>query len=291
MASERRSRDARARAEEALVRFALLAKEHAADFVVIGGLNPDFLAPRAPSPHLGTTDVDILFELGFVYDRDQQDFSWLDRVLVDGGFAPVPAAPGWRWDAILGGTRVRLDLLCDVSDSQGQAVALPGATEASAQNLDGPAAALVNPIERALLVPSRVRVEHPDAPAEIRLRFASHGGYLAAKAAALLARGADKDAYDLMFVVMYGAGGARGAAEAVASMTMPSGRSPVTPIVEAAVKRFVDPESRWTAAAVRQLRESGDDAEVDQLRADVSVAAQSFLRELHEPRASDGFGY
>jgi len=94
-----------------------------------------------------------------------------------------------------------------------------------------------------------------------------------------------------MFVVMYGAGGARGAAEAVASMTMPSGRSPVTPIVEAAAKRFVDPESRWTAAAVRQLRESGDDAEVDQLRADVSVAAQSFLRELHEPRASDGFGY
>lgn len=280
MASEQRSRDARARAEEALVRFALLAGEHVEDFVVIGGLNPDFLAPGAPSPHLGTTDVDLLFELGFIYDRDEQDFSWLDRVLVEGGFAPVPAASGWRWDAILGGTRVRLDLLCDVPDSRGQAVVLPGATEASAQNLDGPAAALVDPVERTLLVSTRVRAELPAAPAEVRLRFASHGGYLVAKAAALLARGATKDAYDLMFVIMYGPGGARGAAEAVRAITVPSGRSAVAPIMEAAVNRFVDRSSRWTSAAVQQLLESGDDAEVDQLRTDVSVAARRFLREF-----------
>ncbi|UJP08904.1 hypothetical protein L2X99_10450 [Microbacterium sp. KUDC0406] len=56
MDSESRNRDTRARAEEALVRFALLAEGHSTDFVVIGGLNPDFLAPYAPNPHMGTTE-------------------------------------------------------------------------------------------------------------------------------------------------------------------------------------------------------------------------------------------
>jgi len=71
LASELRSRAAPDRAEGALARFALLAAGHTHEFVVIGGLNPDFLAPTAPAPHIGTTDVDLLFEIGFIYDRDE----------------------------------------------------------------------------------------------------------------------------------------------------------------------------------------------------------------------------
>ena len=66
MASSNRTQAARDAAERALVHFALLAGPHALDFVVIGGLNPAYLAPKTPVRHLGTTDLDLLFELGFV---------------------------------------------------------------------------------------------------------------------------------------------------------------------------------------------------------------------------------
>lgn len=221
LGSEARSRGARDRAEEALIRFALLAQEHVDEFVVIGGLNPDFLAPSAPTPHLGTTDVDLLFELGFAYDRDDLDFSWLDRALSEGGFRPQSAS-GWRWTGSLGDTLMRLDLLCDVYDSPGQPVLLPGASEAAAQNLPGPASALHDPIERDLLVPEAVRAQAPNAPDTVRMRFASLAGYLAAKSAALLARDQQKDAYDLAFVMMFAPGGPSAAAAAVAGLEAPA---------------------------------------------------------------------
>lgn len=278
MASEPRTRTSRARAEEALVRFALLAGEHASEFVVIGGLNPDFLAPSAPHPHLGTTDVDILFELGFVYDREDLNFKWLDQALAKGGFTAVSAVAGWQWTGILGDALVRLDLLCDVYDNPGQPIHLPGAEEATAQNLRGPVAALHEPIERELAVPSTVKVDLPEAPSHVRLRFASLGGYIAAKAAAFLSRDKDKDAYDLAFVIMYGANGPRAAAAAVAVTEVPPHREPIVSTVSAAIGRLADPQSPWIDVVVQQLRLAGDDSEEDQLRNDIVLSATQFLR-------------
>lgn len=276
LSSERRSHQTRTDAEAALVRFALLAGAHAQDFVVIGGLNPDFLAPHAPTPHLGTTDVDLLFELGFVFDREHLNFEWLDEVLERGGFRPRTIA-GWQWDGKLVGRPVRLDLLCDVDDSRGQPIVLPGAANATAQNLDGPAAALHDPTERSLTVPTSVLWEFPNAPDAIRLRFASLGGYLASKSAALLARGKVKDAYDLMFVVMYAPGGPAAAARAVADLRLPAHVAPALDVVRSAVAPFTDARSRDVDTVISQLVLAGDGSDPEQLRADVSVSAAQFL--------------
>ncbi len=266
MGSDSRSRDARERAEEALVRFALLAGEHALDFVVIGGLNPDFLAPGAPVAHQGTTDVDILLELGLVYDRDDLDFGWLDNSLSLGGFVNV--REGWRWRAE--GTRV--DLLCDVADSRGQTIALPGAQSAAAQNLDGPAAALREPVTRAVPIPEGLRAPFPTTARTIDLRFASLGGYIAAKSAALLARNLDRDAYDLLFVMMYAPGGPEAVADAVRGAHV----DPL--IIRSAAGRFTT-ESEWTQKAVTLLLAAGDDTDEQLLTTDVTVAARRFLAE------------
>lgn len=264
MVSEPRSREARDRAEDALVRFALLTGEHAHEFVVIGGLNPDFLAPEAPVPHQGTTDVDILLELAVIYERDDNDFGWLDEALTRGEF--VDRKDGWRWYS----AGVLVDLLCDVGDSRGQAIALPGATLTAAQNLDGPAAALRDPIVRKLRVSAAVKADFPHAPNSVDLRFASVGGYIAAKAAALLARGLEKDAYDLMFVVMYAPGGPAAVAEDTIRAKADH------QVVAAAIKRFVD-EGEWTRRAVMMLVTAGDEEEEQQLSNDVTVAARRFL--------------
>lgn len=260
------------------MRFALLAGDHATDFVVIGGLNPDFLAPRAPVPHLGTTDVDLLFELGFVYDRDELDFGWLDRALHRGGFAEVQSEAGWQWIGVLGDARIRLDLLCDVPDNPGLAIHLPGATEAAAQNLSGPAAALLAPIERELDVPESVRREIASAPRRISLRFASLGGYVAAKSAAFIAREQEKDAYDLAFVLMYAPGGPRAVADAVAALTSPTHLPSIVPTMTVVGTRLIDRSSPWIDRIVRQLQLAGDESEAEQLAADVRVAVTQFSR-------------
>ena len=183
------------------MRFALLAADHLDEFVVIGGLNPDFLAPGSPVPHSGTTDVDLLFEIGFAYDRDEYDFAWLDRLFKNEGFSSRHP-DGWRWDAVFGETKIRLDLLCDVPDYPGQAIALPGATVAATKNFTGPAPALIAPITRLVTVPSAIMETMPGAPASVALRFANLGGYLLAKAAAVRSRGLEKDLYDLLFVIL-----------------------------------------------------------------------------------------
>lgn len=277
MAFEERSRAARARAEEALVRFALLTGDHATDFVVIGGLNPDFLAPGGPHPHLGTTDVDILFELGLHYDRDELDFGWLDRALRSGEFTAVASEAGWQWSGVLGDALVRLDLLCDVYDNPGQAIYLPGATEAAAQNLRGPAAALHDPVERELDVSDSIKEDIPTAPDRIRLRFASLGGYIAAKSAAFVTRNKVKDAYDLAFVIMYAPGGPRAVALAVASLPGIPYQEPIAPSVKTAITRLTDPDSRWVSTVVEQLQAAGDESDEDQLQADVVLSARRFL--------------
>ncbi|MCJ1687965.1 hypothetical protein [Rathayibacter sp. VKM Ac-2927] len=282
MASEARTRAARARAEDALVRFALLAGAHAQDFVVIGGLNPDFLAPSAPAAHLGTTDVDLLFELGFVYDREELDFGWLDRVLRTSGFRARRGAAGWQWDAVLGDALVRLDLLCDVVDQPGQTVSLPGAESAAVQNLEGPAAALVQPILRELSVSPRVRADHVDAPDRVELRFASLAGYLTAKSAALLSRSTAKDAYDLMFVVLFNPGGPREAAQSILELPAVSYRRPPAAVARGAVSMLLDPQGRWAGHFAAQMRGAGDEELEERLRADAAAGASLFLRTLDQ---------
>lgn len=280
MASEERSRAARDRAEDVLVRLALLAEDHVSDFVVIGGLNPDFLAPDSPYPHLGTTDVDLLFELGLRFERDDQDFGWLDHALESAQFQPRTGDRGWQWNGVLGDSVVRLDLLSDVYDHPGQPMALPGATKARVQNFRGPAAALHDPIERDLRASTAIRAELPGAPDTVRLKFASLGGYLAAKSAAMLSRGEDKDAYDLAFVIMYAPNGPRTAAAAVSGLQLPPHVEPAARSVVEAVSKLADPASGIVASVVRQLNEAGDDSPTEQLRADVSQSAQAFLRAL-----------
>ncbi|RWZ50970.1 hypothetical protein ELQ90_09140 [Labedella phragmitis] len=257
-----------------------MAADHWSDFVVIGGLNPDFLAPNAPAPHLGTTDVDILFELGFIHDRDELDFAWLDDALARGGFVPRPGVSGWQWNAVLGDTLVRLDLLCDVLDNVGQPLALPGAHEAAAQNLDGPAAALQQTIDRTLPVPLSVRREIPEAPQEVTIRFTGLGGYIAAKAAAMLARRKPKDSYDLMFVALYNPGGVPAAARAVLNTPSAEYRPEPRIAVEAAMSLLSQPDGLAAGHFARQMQQAGDDEGEDALRQDASIGARKFLELL-----------
>lgn len=275
MASEPRTRQSRARAEEALVRFALLAGDHSTEFVVIGGLNPEFLAPDAPAPHQGTTDVDLLFALGFEQSTETLDFGWIDAALDAGGFA---STNNWRWDGKLGDSRVRLEFLCDVWDHTADTVALPGSRRAVASKLAGPAAALADPISRDLEVSDQVRADFADAPDAVTLRFANLGGYLLAKAAAVQSRMLPKDKYDLMYVTLYNdRGGALAAAGAVITQLELAGDAAALDDIRAAMGKYLDPAGAWAGVFAETMVETGDSAAEDELRTDAAIGAQRFL--------------
>lgn len=170
--SEQRSRTTRAYAEAALLRLVDAAGPHAAELIVVGGLVPDYLTQNAVHTHLGTLDVDIALSVGFVFDRDQVDFGWLENALRSAGFTPArdsAGGSGWRWTVSVDMQPVRVEFLCDVpGDERLGEIALPGCERASAVNLQGPGAALEDPRERVLGGP-----ENPS-----RIMTASLGGYL-----------------------------------------------------------------------------------------------------------------
>lgn len=244
---------------------------------MIGGLNPDFLAPTAPVPHEGTTDVDLLFEVGFIFDRDELDFSWLDSALTSGGFT-AGADPAWQWVATVDDMVIRLDLLCDVPDNPGQALALPGAELAATKNFIGPGPALMAPIERSLEVPASARTQFPGAPSQVVLCFANLGGYLLAKAAAIESRRLPKDIYDLMYVTLYNPGGAREAARVVRSqLAQLTNAANALQWIVSAIDRFQDALGSEAGIFAATMRRTGDESTDEQLRTDAAVAAQRFL--------------
>ncbi len=260
------------------MRFALLAGDRAHEFVVIGGLNPDFLAPLAPVPHEGTTDVDLLFALAIDPVETGQDFSWIDRALDVGEFT---SRNGWRWDATVDSARVRLEFLCDVWDHTADTVALPGSTRAVACKVAGPAAALVDPISRELRISAAVRRDFSTAPEAITLRFANLGGYLLAKSAAAIDRSLDKDRYDLMYVTLFNEhGGVAAAAEAVTrQLRLADDVADQRDIIES-MRRFLEPTGSWAGAFAGVMIDSGDPSTQEQLRADAAAAARRFLDEM-----------
>ncbi|WP_349428529.1 hypothetical protein [Microbacterium sp. LWS13-1.2] len=268
------------------MRFALLAGAHTDDFVVIGGLNPEYLAPDAPVPHQGTTDVDLLFALGFDEHSFATDFAWLDDALTTGGFTSPNM---WRWDAMLGDAQVRLEFLCDVWDHTADTVPLPGSRLAVASKLAGPAAALFAPVQRELSVPSAARAHFPEAPKMVSLRFANLGSYLLAKAAAVLSRVLRKDKYDLMYVTLYNAhGGAAGAARVVAAQLEIAGDAAGPDDIREAMTRYLDLNGSWAGVFAEVMRDTGDTGTDAELRADAAVGARRFLETMDAARAGVG---
>lgn len=286
-----RSRMTRDLAERALVRLALAVGDRVDSLTVIGGLNADLLTTPLPdTPHQGTVDVDVLLRLELVIDRDEQDFAWLEHAFAVLPIRPSRTGRAWQWEMLVDGVPVRLDLLCDVPDRRGQEVALPGTRDVTAMNIEGPAPAQSDVIERVLTVEAGDLPGTDGGPASVRLRFAGLGGYLHAKAAAVVGRGEDRDYYDLGFVLLHNRqGGPRPAAAAA------FGALPAVPFSDhagtfrAALRRLadVDGTAPWAYAAQRRRDGEGDDDDAEARIAQDVIAAAGQCLERFDALMSD----
>ncbi|XBB70153.1 hypothetical protein ABFU82_12825 [Nocardioides sp. WV_118_6] len=273
---EGRSARGRELAEEALVRLAVRLDSHRDELVVIGGLNPEFLTSDPPVPHQGTNDVDILLSVGFVYDRDELDFGWLEKALRDAGFTiDEQTKVGWRWRLELHGATIKLELLWDVQGEDIHPIVLPGCAETSAMNLLGPGAAMNDTQLRVLVVPEEL------GGGEVALRFAGLGGYLMSKAAAIVGRGHDKDYYDFAYVLLYNtAGGPARAAQVLADAGSRDLLERYRTDLHEAVRLFTTGERPGAGVFAREMQESGVETELEILVEDAASAADEFWRTL-----------
>lgn len=208
-----RSPEARALAEEALLRLLAALRGHEVHLVVLGGLVPEILTRRqshAVPRHLGTVDVDL--HVSFGVDPDQ-DLSSLERALEKIGAEPDSKIDGWRWRVHVDKALVKIEFLCDREDvAADQTVLLPGCRVLTAANLRGTGFVARDSIEEELV--GVVDGERVTATA----RYAGLEGYLMAKAHAVRHRGLDRDCYDFVFVLIYNrAGGPASAADLLRS--------------------------------------------------------------------------
>lgn len=276
MTTEQRSSRGRELAEQALIALATELGPHLEELVIIGGLNPAFLTEDPPVAHQGTNDVDILLSVGFVYDRDESDFVWLEEALVSAGFQIDPDdSTGWRWRLDVQGARVKVELLCDVDGEHPHVLDLPGCDRAAAMNLPGPGAALVGTVTRTLPIPDAM------GSGTVELRFAGLGGYLTAKAAAIVGRRLAKDYYDFAYVLLYNSEGGPAQAAVELKREQDQRLSRYWPDLQAAVGTYVSEERPGAHVFAAEMWSSGSTTDMDTLLEDATSAAHEFWEELN----------
>jgi hypothetical protein len=199
---ERRTRETRARAELALVRFAHELRDEDAFLVVLGGLVPEVLAADdALIPeHLGTTDVDMLL---ITHVEPDADLGGVERALERIHFRPTGTEDGWRWRGRVDGVPVKLEFLCDLSGHrEHEAIRPRGCTKLAAANLRGTGYVAHDFTNEQLVgeLADGTRVT-------VSVRFAGLEGYLLSKCVAARTRAATKDYYDLAYVLLHNRAG------------------------------------------------------------------------------------
>jgi len=176
--------------------------------VIVGGLVPSLLIDQAKvggaeHRHAGTLDLDVGLALAIL---DHHRYQALTERLRQAGFSQdetdegKPTRQRWKID---GPPRMTVDFLIPPS--------LPTDRPGSLRSIESDFAAIIAPgLHLAFIDRERVRLDGRTILGELATRdvwVAGPGSYVVLKALAFKSRGANKDAYDLFYVLRYfGAG-------------------------------------------------------------------------------------
>lgn len=172
-------------------------------FVVLGGLVPEILTqgqePPAPQ-HLGTTDVDLQLDLSLQVES-YEGLQRLEAALDAAGFSPSDGTNGWRWETEVDAAIIRIEFLCELDDRREGVAEIPGCERLRLSNLRGTGYVSEDWQWVDLQLASE---EDHDA---LSVRFAGLEGFVMSKAHVAWRRGAPKDYYDLVYVLIYSPAG------------------------------------------------------------------------------------
>lgn len=270
-----RSRAARRAAERALVRVVHHSGARP-EFVVLGGLVPEFLCAGSGSRHAGTTDVDVQVDLEIASGSVQT--RRLEIGLLNAEFQP-DGERIWRWkaDGAELGAVIEFEPLADLEDqASGARIVFEGCMFLGAANLRGTGFA-ARDIEVRTLTAQTGGVRHV---AEVNVTGLAR--CLLAKCAAAYSRRRGKDGYDIAFVLLHNdQGGPEPAARRVLDLFRDDLGTLRTALGDLQAN-FVDPRSRGPEAYADQVLVDHPDLDVGTLRADSVVAVGTFCLALIE---------
>lgn len=270
-----RSAEARQLAETALAWLLDELDDPDLFIVVLGGLVPEVLTRGQETPvppHLGTADVDLLLISHLHVERD---YGAAERALRRMRFAPFDET--WRWRGRIGERPVILEFLCDLDDRpEGDLIRPSGCEALTAANLRGTGYVALDyvweDIETALPAGRTVRV---------RARFAGLEGYLLSKCVAARTRAADKDYYDLPYVLVHNrAGGPAQAARRLREGRLADHLGALRSTFLELRERYRRTGDRGPTCYAEQMQLVEPHADAALLRADAVAAVQEFLDEL-----------
>jgi len=282
MTEEERSAAARARAEQALVWVLDGLDSEQTKMIVLGGLVPDVLSGGkiASTPHLGTTDVDILL---VAHVEEGSDLSPLEQNLRNLGFRP--RAGGWRWIGGVDGRPVKIEFLCDLGDRVAEeAIPCKGCDLLEAMNLRGTRFVGRDWNWRDLTAPS------PSGKTlTVRARFAGLEGYLLSKCFAARHRGLAKDYYDLAYVLIHNqVGGPREVAELLREGKFKDQLSDLNSLFAEIDARFSNNSTYAAESYASQMLIVDPELQESILRTNATVAVGEFLEALGFTKAPVG---
>lgn len=266
-----RSRVARAAAESALVR---VVHHYGGlpEFVLLGGLMPEYLCSGSGLTHAGTTDVDVQVNLEIACGA--ANGRRLELALRNAEFEPDDNSV-WRWSSSEARATVKFELLADLDDQRaGATVHFDASEHLGAVNLRGTGFA-VRDVE---IMELQARVG--DLHRKVKIRVAGLAGFLMAKTAAARSRRKPKDWYDIAFVLLHNdAGGPDASAEAVierfGTLTGPMR----TAVIELAAN-FSTPDDQGPRAYADQMMIDHPDFDRRNLAADAVLAVRAFREKV-----------
>ncbi|CAN5871250.1 hypothetical protein BH23ACT5_BH23ACT5_06770 [soil metagenome] len=173
-------------------------------FVVLGGLVPEILTrgqdPPAPQ-HLGTTDVDLQLDLSLQLEAFE-GLQRLEAALGSAGFAPSEGNAGWRWETQIEAATIKIEFLCELDDHPEGVAEIPGCERLRVSNLRG--TGYVSEDWHWVDLPLEPEDQNRDVAS---VRFAGLEGFIMSKVHVAWRRGAAKDYYDLVYVLLYSPAG------------------------------------------------------------------------------------
>ena len=237
---------------------------------MLGGLVPPTLAcagsPETPA-HLGTTDVDILL---VTHLTASHDLGAIEAGLEAMAF--TPQTEGWRWSGLIDDHIVKIEFLCDLEDQPAEAVIRPvGCSKLRAVNLRGTGYVERDCREYILNVPE----------GNPHVQIAGLAGYLLSKSAAARTRGADKDYYDLAYVLLHNsAGGPVEAADIVKAGPLADAVPGLSSTFVEIRERFRSDRAHGARAYAREALKVTPEDDERILAADAAAAVNEFLEAL-----------
>lgn len=264
-----RSRAARAAAERALVRVVHHYGTRP-EFVVLGGLVPEWLCSGNQLEHAGTIDVDVQIDLEIA--SGAVNVVRLERALRNAEFEPDDQKV-WRWvEGVEPPVVVMFELLADLEDAPANSIVTFDECEGlGAVNLRGSGFA-----SRDIEV-HKLTARVGDDARTIEVNVSGLAGFLLAKNAAARSRRTPKDWYDLAFVLHFND---EGGPEAAAGKVLEKfgaelDGAPSTALRELAAN-FADQAAQGTRAYVRQMLVDHPELDSSTIAADAILAVGTF---------------